>query len=181
MGTLESATNLLKRTRDVLARSRNFSSKPSVIDLTFRLDEKMKYKELLEKSSPNTTYNSANDTFSKYHTPVGKYLPPEGYRSRQMIDACKLRPKIVDSIDLTDDQLKRNKATRRSTSTAEAVIKVLDDFDNDAIVVKDSDSDVEILPNPPSPKPDFKVERVNSLKSVVDSCEFSNRKWLEEQ
>lgn len=182
MSTLETATNFLRRTRDAFAKARNSSSsKPSVIDLTFRLDEKARYKELLEKSSPNvTSYHSTNDTFSKYHTPVGKYFSAEGYRSRQMIDACKLKPKVVDSIDLTEGSSRRNKP-RKSTSTAEAVIKVLDDFDSDAIVVKDSDSDVEILPTPPSPKPDFKVERVNSLKSVVDSCEFSDRKWLEEQ
>lgn len=156
------------------------SQKNSVIDLTFRLDEKKRYKELLEKSSPSVSLNSSNDTYSKYYTPVGKLYSTEGFRSRQMIDACKPRRRVIDSIDLTSTSPKRNQS-RKSLSTAEAVIKVLDDFDNDTIVVKDSDSDVEILPNPPSPKPDFKVERVNSLQPVVDSCEFSNRKWLEEQ
>lgn len=33
----------------------------------------------------------------------------------------------------------------------------------------------------PTPKPDFNVERVNSLKPLVEACEFSNRKWLEEE
>lgn len=176
---LESASSILKRARDTLARARSTTKKSSVIDLTFRLDEKLRYKELLEKSSPNVTFTSSNND-SKYYTPVGKYFCAENFRGRQMVDACKSRQKIVDSIDLTDAALKRSKP-RRSTSTAQAVIKVLDDFDNDAIVVKDSDSDVEILPTPPSPKPDFKVERVNSLKPVVDACEFSDRKWLEEQ
>lgn len=175
---LESASSILKRARDTLARARSTTKKSSINDLTFRLDEKLRYRELLEKSSPNVTFTSNND--SKYYTPVGKYFSTENYRGRQMVDACKMRQKVIDSIDLTDVSLKRNKS-RRGTSTAQAVIKVLDDFDNDAIVVKDSDSDVEILPTPPSPKPDFKVERVNSLKPVVDACEFSDRKWLEEQ
>lgn len=155
--------------------------KSSVVDLTFRLDEKLRYKELLEKSSPNVFFSSSDDSLSKYHTPVGKYLSAENFRSRKMVEACKARQQLIDSIDLTESSSKRNKL-RKSTATAEAVIKVLDDFDNnDAILVKDSDSDVEILPTPPSPKPDFKVERVNSLKPVVDSCEFSKRQWLEEQ
>lgn len=177
---MESASTILKKARESITGAQNSTGKSSINDLTFRLEEKLRYKELLEKTSPNVTFTSSNDSFSKYYTPVGKYFCTENYRARRMVDACKSRQKIIDSIDLTDNSLKKHKL-RRSTSTAQAVIKILDDFDNDAVVVKDSDSDVEILPTPPSPKPDFKVERVNSLKQVVDACEFSDRKWLEEQ
>lgn len=60
-----------------------------------------------------------------------------------MVDACKTRQKIVDLIDLTEGCQETKEKPRRSTSTADVVIKVLEDFD-DAIVVKDSDSDVEV-------------------------------------
>lgn len=170
-GFLKTDKNLLKRSRGSTSTSRTPASKLSVIDLSFRLDEKLRYKELLERSS----FHLDDDSHS-----FGKNFPSDYSRGRKMVDACKIRQKIFDVIDLTDDSSKRYNF-KKSSSTAKAVKKVLDDFDNDAIVVKDSDSDIEIFTDPPSPKSDFKVERLNSLKSVVESCEFSKKKWLKDE
>lgn len=160
-------------------RSNLLQPRPSVhsaaLDQTFRLDEKLKYKELLEKAVPSTSFYSSNDSFSKYRTPVGKLFSLGGLRGRQMVNSCRKRTgKIVESIDLTDSE-KSGKL-----STKETIIKVLDDFEPEPIVVKDSDSDVEILPSPPTPPPDIKVDRVNSLKTVLDTCEETKSDWLEE-
>lgn len=58
---------------------------------------------------------------------------------------------------------------------------MLDSLENEPVVVKDSDSeDSVILLNPPSPKPDIKVDPVNSLKKYVDTTEFSKEQWLSE-
>lgn len=65
-------------------------------------------------------------------------------------------------------------------STKEKIKKVLDDFDSDAVVVKDSDSESDvILVSPPSPKPDIVVEPINSLKKVVDLVEETKSGWVE--
>lgn len=159
-------------TRQPLARS-------PVLDQTFRLDEKMKYKELLEKAAPNisTGFKSPNDSFSKYHTPTGKLFNFGSTRGRQMLDACRTKPKVVDSIDLTSSKFE---STKPKLSTKETIIKILDDFDSEPVTVKDSDSDIEILPSSPSPTPDIKVDRVNSLKVVIDTSEASHSHWLEE-
>lgn len=147
----------------------------TLLDQTFRLDEKLKYKELLEKAAPTTSFYGSNDSFSKYRTPVGKIFTFGGLRGRQMVSACRKRGgRIVDSIDLTDSE-KSGKLSTKAT-----IIKVLDDFENEPIVVKDTDSDVEILPSPPTPPPDIKVDRVNSLKVVLDTDEETKSDWLEE-
>lgn len=62
----------------------------------------------------------------------------------------------------------------RKCTAKDTIIKVL----NEPIVIKDDDSDVEILPTPPEPKPDIKIARVNTLKTVIN-LEASDRKWLE--
>ncbi|CAG9835228.1 unnamed protein product [Diabrotica balteata] len=66
-------------------------------------------------------------------------------------------------------------------STKDRIKKVLNDFDSDPVVIKDSDSDSDIvIVNPPSPKPDIKVEPVNSLKNIINFPEQSKSKWLDD-
>lgn len=66
-------------------------------------------------------------------------------------------------------------------STKDTIKKVLDNFDGDMVVVKDSDSESDVvLISPPSPKPDIVVEPVNSLKKVVDLVEETKNDWIEE-
>ncbi|XP_028129376.2 sentrin-specific protease 1 [Diabrotica virgifera virgifera] len=66
-------------------------------------------------------------------------------------------------------------------STKDRIKKVLDDFDSDPVVIKDSDSDSDVVVvNPPSPKPDIKVEPVNSLKNIINFPEQSKTKWLDD-
>lgn len=112
-----------------------------------------------------------------------------------MVSACKKRSaKLVDSIDLTDSEKSGKLSTKETIIKVVdkfvrlsvnyccflSIVKVLDDFETEPIVVKDSDSDVEILPSPPTPPPDIKVDRVNSLKTVLDTCEETKSDWLEE-
>lgn len=139
----------------------------------------MKYKELLEKATPNISINfkMADDSFAKYQTPTGKIFCFGNSRGHKMVDACRTKPKIVDSIDLTAPS--RSEPIKPRLSTRDTVIKVLDDFDTEPITVKDSDSDVEILPTSPSPTPDIQVDRVNSLKVIIDTSEASHPNWLD--
>lgn len=65
-------------------------------------------------------------------------------------------------------------------STKDTIKKVLDNFDLDAVVVKDSDSESDVVVvSPPSPKPDIVVEPVNSLRKVVDLVEETKSDWIE--
>lgn len=95
-----------------------------------------------------------------------------------MIDICRTKPKVVDSIDLTTAS-KSGPAKPLSSKMTDTIIKVLDDFDSEPITLKDSDSDVEILPTSPSPTPDIKVDRVNSLKIMIDTTENYHPSWLD--
>ncbi|KRT82589.1 Peptidase [Oryctes borbonicus] len=168
-------------------------SPTSAVDHSFRLDEKRKYKELLSKMAPNAMKKSLLDSFAEYSTPVGKIFPPfrfEPTRSRKLIDlALKSRDKKVnDFIDLTSGP-EKGKTNGFSRSTADDKIKprrsatstkienILKEIDNE-VVVKDSDSDVEILPTPPSPKPDFPVEKCNSLKTFVHPSQPTHDNWF---
>lgn len=66
-------------------------------------------------------------------------------------------------------------------STKDTIKKVLDNFEGDTVVVKDSDSESDVIVvSPPSPKPDIYVEPVNSLKKVIDLVEETKSDWVED-
>lgn len=139
----------------------------TALEQSIRLDEKRKYQEMLNK-----TILSPFDSFLEYGTPIGKILPScssTKNRGRRCVElATGTKPKTIGFVDLTKPRL----------STRETIAKVLDSFDNDVVEVKDNDSDVEILPDPPSPKPDIKVERVNSLKTYINLSEATKDDWI---
>ncbi|GJQ67265.1 hypothetical protein Trydic_g8169 [Trypoxylus dichotomus] len=165
-------------------------------ELSFRLDEKRKYKELLSKAAPNALKKSLLNSFAEYSTPIGKILPPlrlENARSRKLVElALKSNEKKVDEfIDLTAASEKQktngfsgstvnNKIKPRRSATSTKIEKVLSEIDNE-VVVKDSDSDVEILPAPPSPKSDFPLEKCNSLKTFVHPSQPTHDSWFKNQ
>lgn len=144
-------------------KKRGIAMSGSASDYAFQLDEKSKYQQLLLKAE-NHTSGTLAESFANYYTPLGKTPVSRG---RQLVDLAKSLPGVVD---LTGG--KRNK-----TTTSETIRKVLDGME-EVVVVKDSDSDVEYLPTPPSPKPDFKVERINSLKLLASSCEPMRENWI---
>ncbi|XP_066255432.1 uncharacterized protein [Euwallacea similis] len=141
-----------------LSKSKNRTEhrKSPSLDYSFRLDHKMKYKKLLEQS---------NNESSIYLTPIGK---------------------IFKNFDFTNSNDKKSPGSNKSQdrpkeSTKERIVKVLDSLENDAVVVKDSDSeDSVVFVSPPSPKPDIKVDPVNSLKTIVDTSVVTKKDWLAE-
>lgn len=158
-------------------KSNSKSHKPfmqsSILEQSIRLDEKLRYKEMLENSSPTTLFY--NNSFSKYQTPVGKIYTFEAPRSRRMLHAVRNGGKPVESIDLT----RPIKPMKPKLSTKDTILKILDD-DREPIEIKDSDSDIEIV-SPPTPPPDIKVDPVNTLKAtMIDTSEISQPKWLQE-
>ncbi|XP_044268035.1 sentrin-specific protease 1-like [Tribolium madens] len=145
--------------------SNSFST--PTLDYSIRLDDKKKYEMLLDNVATLQNSYSFNNS-STYGTPVGSLFN----RSRRLVELAKSpNKKPVEVIDLTEN--------KRKLSTKDTVIKVLDDFESEE-VIEDSDSDVEILPNPPSPKPDIKVPPINSLKTVVDTSKPTHQKWLQD-
>lgn len=148
----------------------------STLDQSFRLDEKRKYRELLAKTAPNS-FNNRTDSFADYGTPVGKIFTENFGRGKKMVEMARFpKAKSIDFIDLTDFNNKSSQA--RSKSTKQTIKKVLDDFDNDVIEVKVDDSLEKVLPRPPSPVPDIKVDRINSLKTFVDPSEPVHEDWI---
>lgn len=137
----------------------------TALEQSIRLDEKRKYQEMLNKS-----IFSPFSSFAEYSTPIGKIMPScSNSRGRQMVElATGAKPKTIAFVDLTKPRL----------STKDTIAKVLENFDNDVVEVKDNDSDVEILPDPPTPEPDIKVERVNSLKTYIDLSETAKDDWI---
>lgn len=155
------------------------------LNQSFRLDEKRRYGELLSRAAPNANISSLIDSIAEYGTPVGKLFNSTSSRSRRMVEMANKslsNKKKSSFIDLTDSDLEKSRSPtfKRPTSTRQTIEKVLNDFDNEVIVIKDSDSDVEVLPNPPEPKPDFVVPRVNSLKTFVDPSEPLHDDWISE-
>ncbi|KAF5274709.1 hypothetical protein FQA39_LY07101 [Lamprigera yunnana] len=169
---------ILSSIRDMKTRF-NFSRPPvrsTTLDQSFRLDEKMKYKQLLAQAAPN--YCALRNSFSKYSSPLGKiFNDTSGRRGRKLTEMSLNKDKPSAFIDLTVNGI--NELPRKPFSTKDAIKKVLDKFTPEPIIIKDSDSDVEILPQPPSPKPDIKIERVNSLKKIIDTSEETHAEWLD--
>ncbi|CAG9771880.1 unnamed protein product [Ceutorhynchus assimilis] len=114
----------------------------STSNYSFRLDDKLKYKQLLDCVSGNDS--------SIYGTPIGK----------------------ISSYDF---------ANKPKESTKDRINRVLDNWDSDSLVIKDSDSEGSVvMVKPPSPKPDIKVDPVNSFKHYVDSSNATKKDWLTE-
>lgn len=147
----------------------------SVLEQSFRLDEKLKYKELLAQAAPSS---SLTNSFLKYSTPVGKvFMNDSRSRGNKMVDSCLNKGnKVTGLIDLTVNGT--SDASKKQMRTKDTIIKVLGESSSRPTTIKDSDSDIEILPQPPSPKPDIKVERVNSLKKIVDTSQTTREAWL---
>jgi Ulp1 family protease len=150
--------------------SLNSSMASPTLDYSIRLDDKKKYQMLLDNLAMQNSFNSTVNSSSSYGTPVGTMFN----RSRRLVEMCKSpKQKSFDVVDLTNEN-------KTKLSTKDRVIKVLDDFESETLVIEDSDSDVEVLPSPPSPKPDIKVPPVNSLKAVIDTSRAARHEWLDE-
>jgi Ulp1 family protease len=148
--------------------SLNSSMASPTLDYSIRLDDKKKYQMLLDNLAMQNSFNSTMNSSSSYGTPVGTMFN----RSRRLVEMCKSpKQKSFDVVDLTNEN-------KTKLSTKDRVIKVLDDFESETLVIEDSDSDVEVLPSPPSPKPDIKVPPVNSLKAVIDTSRAARHEWL---
>ncbi|CAH1368661.1 hypothetical protein MTP99_010133 [Tenebrio molitor] len=150
--------------------SLNSSMASPTLDYSIRLDDKKKYQMLLDNLAMQNSFNSTVNSSSSYGTPVGTMFN----RSRRLVEMCKSpKQKSFDVVDLTNEN-------KTKLSTKDRVIKVLDDFESETLVIEDSDSDVEVLPSPPSPKPDIKVPPVNSLKAVIDTSRAARHEWLDD-
>jgi Ulp1 family protease len=148
--------------------SLNSSMASPTLDYSIRLDDKKKYQMLLDNLAMQNSFNSTMNSSSSYGTPIGTMFN----RSRRLVEMCKSpKQKSFDVVDLTNEN-------KTKLSTKDRVIKVLDDFESETLVIEDSDSDVEVLPSPPSPKPDIKVPPVNSLKAVIDTSRAARHEWL---
>lgn len=164
-----------------LSNRRRFNYSSS-LDQSFRLEEKKKYSELLSRAAPNSQISSLLNSFSEYGTPIGKIFSNSSSRSKKMVQLAQRssdKKKPIHFVDLTEDLEKPKDSHEKRRSTKETIEKVLSDFDNDLIVIKDSDSDIEMLPNPPSPKADVIVPRVNSLKKYYDPSEPLHENWID--
>lgn len=140
----------------------------AALDQSIRLDEKRKYQEMLNKS-----IFGSQDSIGEYSTPTGKlHIAEIKSRGKKSVELC-LNPKLktIAYIDLT--------SRKPRLSTKDTIVRVLNNFDGEVVEVKDNDSDVEILPEPPSPEPDFKIDRINSLKSYVKLSETTQDDWIE--
>ncbi|KAG5876722.1 hypothetical protein JTB14_015511 [Gonioctena quinquepunctata] len=132
----------------------------SSLNYSVRLDDKIQYRKLIEAAAGTSPLED-----SIYGTPIGKLFNYDtANRSQRILDmALKSPPKSP------------------KLSTKDTIKKVLGNFENDSIVVKDSDSESDVIyVNPPSPKPDFSVEPVNSFKKVVDTSQQTKRDWLDD-
>ncbi|CAG9825592.1 unnamed protein product [Phaedon cochleariae] len=135
----------------------------SSLNYSIRLDDKMNYQRLIDSAAGSSPLDR-----SVYSTPLGKYFDTFDTSSRagRILNMTKKSP-------VNDDTNKERLLTR------DAIKKVLHKFEGDTVVLKDSDSDSDvILVNPPTPKPDFEVEPVNSLKKIVDTSQQTDPGWL---
>ncbi|KAL3280558.1 hypothetical protein HHI36_003787 [Cryptolaemus montrouzieri] len=152
--------------------------RPYMSTYTTRLEDKKEYQHLLE--SHLSKENSLNNS-SQYFTPNSRLSKYDfSSRSKKILEMSRQNSRIngtTPSIDLTQEEHNGN-ASSGKVSVKDTIKRVLSSFEDDTVEVPDSESDVEILPNPPSPKPDIKVDPVNSLKTMVDTSYVSNKQWL---
>ncbi|XP_022913577.1 uncharacterized protein [Onthophagus taurus] len=137
----------------------------TALEYSYRLDEKKQYEEMLGRNvAAKSPLNNYND-FKKFHL-----------RGKRIVDlALKSTKKAPDFIDLTNDNNKTKKQ-----STLETIQKVLKEHDNES-VLKNNQTDIEILPSPPSPKPDFQIEKHNSLASFKHPSDPTHENWIQNE
>ncbi|KAF7266360.1 uncharacterized protein LOC143202559 [Rhynchophorus ferrugineus] len=153
-GSLHNGARPKDRSRASTTRN---SQDNSFLNYSYRLEDKLKYKKLLEQVS------NSSQSSSVYLTPEGKFYGSFGNDRKQRVPS-------------TEGSFGKPKET-----TKERLLKVLDSLENEAVVVKDSDSEESIIMvSPPSPKPDIKVEPINSFKRIVDTSKFARKDWLDE-
>lgn len=157
-----------------LSLKRNRPSRESILNESFRPDDKLRYEQLLRSTAPIANANKVFDSasFQQYVANSGLFTT----RNKRLVDMGKRTNALTSNptafVDLTTSSKSSVSSTNR-VSTRDSILKVLDDENN-----KDSDSDVEIvLPNPPSPKPDIQIDRVNSLKSL-DPEDLFQSDWM---
>ncbi|KAJ8964814.1 hypothetical protein NQ314_004621, partial [Rhamnusium bicolor] len=156
-----------------LSKKSTHAARPSVgsssLDYSIRMDDKMQYKKLLETTVSGSS--PINDS-SFYQTPIGRLFTYDtSNRSGKILSMVKKSPIRNSSLNNSKERM----------STKDRIMKVLDDFENEPVVVKDSDSESDVVfVNPPSPKPDIKVDPVNSFKKVVDTSQQTKSDWLQE-
>lgn len=133
------------------------------LDYSFRLDDKMQYKKLLDSAGSHL-----NDS-SFYQTPIGKYLGEVSMPSSRT-------SRILSMAKRTSSENSRNDG---KLSTKDCIIKVLDEFDSEPVTLEsDSDSDVVFVPI--EPKPDIKVDPINTLKTIVDTNKHTKVDWIKD-
>lgn len=136
------------------------------MEQSFRLDEKQKYKQMLEQAVPNCM--TSHRSFLKYNAPGGRLCNNE-----KIIHPTTARGFTT----MTNFNKIAGNDKKKPISTKDTIKKVLDEFE-EPIVIKDSDSDIEIVPSPPSPKPDIHVPRVNTLQPLLEASTPVHVKWL---
>lgn len=171
IGSIQNGTKSKERTLfNTITKRTSTSRSPigsSSLDYSYRLDDKLQYKKLLESAGASGTINDS----SIYQTPIGRLFTYDtSNRSGKIMNMLKKPPSgLSNNVNGSKDRM----------STKDRIIKILDDFES--IEVKDSDTDSDvIIVNPPSPKPDIKVEPVNSFKKVVDTSQQTKSGWLQE-
>lgn len=150
-----------------------------VSSYTTRLDDKKEFQNLLE--SHLSLENSLNNS-SQYLTPnscLSKYDFTS--RGRRLVNLSRQNSKnnsaVGHLIDLTREE-QNGSSSSGKLSVRDKIKKVLCSFDDEPVEIQDSESDVEVLPRPPSPEHDFKIEPVNSFKKIVDTSYVNNQRWL---
>lgn len=158
--SLQNGTSLRETPQQSIVTKRRSTRPLDSLNYSIRLDDKLQYQKLLEKATNNDS--------SIYSTPIGNVFQyntlNSSSRGRQMVD---MAIKSTNSPGL---------------SVKKTIEKVLNNFESDPVLIKDSDSDSDIIfLNPPSPKPDIKVDPVNSLKKIVDTSVETKPDWIEDK
>lgn len=143
---------------------------------TTRLDDKREFQNLLDNHLESSLNNS-----SLYFTPNSRLSKYDfSSRGRKILELSRQNSRnnsVGHLIDLTNED-QNGSTSSGKLSVKDKIKKVLSSFDDEPVEIQDSESDVEILPRPPTPKPDIKVEPINSFKKIVDTSYVSNQKWL---
>ncbi|XP_044750575.1 sentrin-specific protease-like isoform X2 [Coccinella septempunctata] len=150
-----------------------------VSSYTTRLDDKKEFQNLLE--SHLSAENSYNDS-SQYFTPNSRLSKYDfSSRGKKILSLSRQNSRnnsgVGPLIDLTHED-QNGSSSSGKLSVRDKIKKVLSSFDDEPVEIPDSESDLEILPRPPTPEPDIKVEPINSFQKIVDTSYVSNQKWL---
>lgn len=161
VGSPQNGTRSKDKTKQSYMRSSlNNSRVRDSLDYTFRLDDKLQYKKLIEQATNTSLQNNS----SIYQTPLGK---------------------LFDSYDILNSSSRKAKSpqfdldkSKEKPTVKETIMKVIE---SEPVIIRDSDSEESVqFVQPPSPKPDIKVDPVNSFKKIVDTSKVSKKDWLED-